>query len=259
MAELTVTKTCTKCRFEKPIDDFSKNRKSPDGFCCKCKDCDKLYYEANRGDRKLWQKQYRKDNKPYLRAWHREYSLTHKDVISKYQKEHKDEIALKGKEYRQAHREEIRIRNKLYRETHKEDIRQYLIDNKEKTKLRCKQYYENNKEEKRAYSKRYQQTQSGKESSRRRYAKRRALKANARYESFDPKDVLARDGYICQLCGKETRPDWNRYHPLHPEVDHIVPLSKGGDHTRQNTQCLCRLCNGTKNNTGSGDQLRMFG
>lgn len=28
--------------------------------------------------------------------------------------------------------------------------------------------------------------------------------------------------------------------------DHIQPLSKGGKHTRINTACACRRCNGTK-------------
>ncbi|MBU2249718.1 MAG: HNH endonuclease, partial [Gammaproteobacteria bacterium] len=66
--------------------------------------------------------------------------------------------------------------------------------------------------------------------------------------------------YICQLCGVKTRPDIkNQYHPKRPELDHIVPLSLGGEHTKQNTQCLCRQCNMTKNNTGVGDQLRLFG
>jgi 5-methylcytosine-specific restriction endonuclease McrA len=31
-----------------------------------------------------------------------------------------------------------------------------------------------------------------------------------------------------------------------PELDHIVPVSRGGLHTYENTQCLCRSCNGWK-------------
>ena len=33
-----------------------------------------------------------------------------------------------------------------------------------------------------------------------------------------------------------------------PELDHIVPLSRGGDHVRANVRLLCRLCNRLKGN-----------
>lgn len=35
------SKTCTKCGEEKPLEEFSKNRKSKDGLRCRCKDCEK--------------------------------------------------------------------------------------------------------------------------------------------------------------------------------------------------------------------------
>jgi endogenous inhibitor of DNA gyrase (YacG/DUF329 family) len=41
-----------------------------------------------------------------------------------------------------------------------------------------------------------------------------------------------------------------------PELDHIIPLSLGGTHTKSNTQLLCRKCNRIKGATSSG-QLRM--
>jgi len=43
-----------------------------------------------------------------------------------------------------------------------------------------------------------------------------------------------------------------------PELDHIVPMSKGGAHSYMNTQCLCRACNGAKSNEVIG-QLRLVG
>lgn len=72
--------------------------------------------------------------------------------------------------------------------------------------------------------------------------------------------VFERDGYICQSCGKKTRPDFkNQFHSLYPNLDHIIPLSKGGAHTKLNTQCLCRLCNLEKGASIMNAQLRMFG
>lgn len=63
-------------------------------------------------------------------------------------------------------------------------------------------------------------------------------------ERFSPLTVLARDKWRCQLCGKKT-PQFKRGTLDHnaPELDHIVPLSLGGQHTMSNTQCACRACN----------------
>ena len=122
-----------------------------------------------------------------------------------------------------------------------------------------KKWYEANPEKIAARHKKYSQTEAGKASIKKNRQKRRALKIGADCENFNPVEVLERDGYRCQACGKKTRPDFNQWHPLYPHLDHIVPLSKGGEHTKQNTQCLCRECNLTKHNTGNGDQLRMFG
>jgi hypothetical protein len=70
----------------------------------------------------------------------------------------------------------------------------------------------------------------------------------ARYgERFDPFDVFERDGWRCAICGIDTpRALRGSIAPAAPELDHIVPLACGGEHTRANTQCACRACNGAK-------------
>ena len=69
-----------------------------------------------------------------------------------------------------------------------------------------------------------------------------------------------RDLMECQHCGKKTRPDFkNVHHPLYPNLDHILPLVKGGEHTKRNTQCLCHRCNLVKGMNEIGEQIRMFG
>lgn len=76
-------------------------------------------------------------------------------------------------------------------------------------------------------------------------------------ERFDPIEILSRDGWRCHICGcltpKRLR---GTYHDRAPEVDHIVPLSLGGSHTRINTACSCRKCNHSKGATIKG-QLRL--
>ncbi len=57
-------------------------------------------------------------------------------------------------------------------------------------------------------------------------------------------DVLYRAGFRCQACGvtaKEAR----------LEIDHKIPIAKGGLSTLRNLQVLCRSCN-----RGKGAKLR---
>lgn len=58
--------------------------------------------------------------------------------------------------------------------------------------------------------------------------------------------IFARDKWKCQHCGIRCRLDAGPNSPEYPELDHVVPLAKGGLHTPENCQCLCRKCNGEK-------------
>jgi len=72
----------------------------------------------------------------------------------------------------------------------------------------------------------------------------RARRYGVERRSVNRLAVLSRDGWRCQSCGCDTPQALNgTYHDNAPEMDHIVPLSRGGGHTEQNTQCLCRVCN----------------
>lgn len=54
--------------------------------------------------------------------------------------------------------------------------------------------------------------------------------------------ILNRDNYTCQKCGNSTFKEPN----LLLEIDHKVPLSKGGMTTENNLQVLCWRCNRSK-------------
>lgn len=78
-------------------------------------------------------------------------------------------------------------------------------------------------------------------------ARRRAIERDPNAERVDPIKVFTRDHWKCQLCGRKTpRSLRGKHEPASPELDHIVPLSRGGPHTYANTQCACRECNGNK-------------
>ncbi len=88
--------------------------------------------------------------------------------------------------------------------------------------------------------------------------KRRARIAAVLIETFDNREVLERDGWRCQICGRKLRKAAKYPHPQAATVDHIIPLALGGEHSLRNVQCACRQCNGVKSATVGGSQLRMF-
>jgi 5-methylcytosine-specific restriction endonuclease McrA len=66
-------------------------------------------------------------------------------------------------------------------------------------------------------------------------------------DPVDPFVVFKRDGWKCKFCGVDTPRGLRGKHlPNSPELDHVIPLSKGGAHTYENTQLLCRGCNNFK-------------
>jgi hypothetical protein len=51
--------------------------------------------------------------------------------------------------------------------------------------------------------------------------------------------VLARDGYICQICGEPVLLE-------ELSLDHVYPKSRGGAHTKENLRVVHRRCNSRK-------------
>lgn len=51
----------------------------------------------------------------------------------------------------------------------------------------------------------------------------------------------------CPLCHRILH--WDTYQqPLSPEVDHIIPVSRGGTDDETNLRVICRHCNGSRGN-----------
>lgn len=116
-----MSKVCTKCKIEKPLEEFHKCSKNKStGRQSKCKTCRAEYNQKNKERRKQYDKIYREVNKERL-----------KEV---------------KKQYREANKEKIAAKDKKYREANKEKIKQYRIDNKEHITKKTKEYRQKNKE-----------------------------------------------------------------------------------------------------------------
>jgi hypothetical protein len=92
--------------------------------------------------------------------------------------------------------------------------------------------------------------------------RQRARHHGVRYEPVPVKLIYERDNYTCQICSKKCLPKammhkkTGKIHPRSPSIDHIVAMSRGGDHVESNLQTACFLCNSLKSNKG-GWQMRL--
>ncbi|MFD7185500.1 HNH endonuclease [Streptomyces sp. NPDC059904] len=76
--------------------------------------------------------------------------------------------------------------------------------------------------------------------------RRRAAKRGGKSEPYTLAEIALRDGFNCGLCSKSVPMAVKVPEPLAPTIDHIVPISKGGDDTRVNVQLAHFVCNSRK-------------
>lgn len=96
--------------------------------------------------------------------------------------------------------------------------RKYRAKDRERSNAEKKKWRDENKEKMRVY-----------------WANRRARKRAAYVESVNVEWLKLRDSHYCGICGLTVYEDFS--------IDHIVPLSKGGKHSYENTQLTHLICN----------------
>lgn len=78
--------------------------------------------------------------------------------------------------------------------------------------------------------------------------KRRARLRNNEYEPFDRNEIFDRDSWVCGLCDEAIDPSLTWPAPGSVSLDHVIPVSLGGPHTRDNVQAAHLGCNVIKGN-----------
>ena len=69
-----------------------------------------------------------------------------------------------------------------------------------------------------------------------RYAELKLKSKRPKISETDRWEVMERDNFECQICGERR----------FLQIDHIMPLAKGGSHHIDNFQTLCKKCNMAK-------------
>lgn len=115
----------------------------------------------------------------------------------------------------------------------------YWEKNKEVRKNIASRCYEKNKERYKEQRIKYLQTDKGIEMYKKQTQTRYALRKNAFVEKVNPMDVYAEQNGICYICN-------NKFNFKEMELDHVVPLAKGGLHQKTNCKMACTRCNRSK-------------
>lgn len=220
-------KICTRCGKWKEIEEYSKSTR--DGYKSQCKECDNLAskqrYQKNKEKYAQKRKQYYYSNKEKIIEQQKQYVKANEEYYSEYNKQYAQDNSDKLKEYRRQYRKDNIEHIKEYQGMYKKD-------NAEIIKIKNHKYF---------------QSEKGKANSYRAYMKRRSYKMKVKFSPHQRKDILERDDYTCQCCGIKVH-DEKVNNETKAHIDHIIPISRGGDSEPSNLQVLCRTCNLRKGN-----------
>ena len=152
------------------------------------------------------------------------------------------------------HADPVRYAQKLARN------RTYWPKVKERHKEWMRAYRERfTPEQWREMCRRWRSTPAGRRAAEEGNRRRLALKRGVTHERYTTTEIAERDGWCCGICHRRISKHRAHPHPESASIDHIVPLSLGGDDTRRNVQVAHLACNVRKSNRGTGDQMRLIG
>lgn len=125
-------KTCSKCRVEKPRDQFSRKTRNRDGLSDTCKECNAAYLRAwaaaNRDRKRQMDRDYAAANREQARARARAWAAANRErkrqTDRNYAAANQERISEQSATYREKNKDRIRQNKARYAEENKEAIRQ---------------------------------------------------------------------------------------------------------------------------------------
>jgi len=247
-----LTKICTGCGRVLGIDKFNTQKGVKSGLRSHCKKCNKevgdKYKEKNKDKIAIYRKKYKTENKEKIQEHDKQYYLENKEKIKESQdkylnkSETKEKIAIYKKKYKEENLEKIQIYQKKYLTENKDKLlinrKRYKIENKDKILEKSKRYREDNVEKIKESSRKFSKNNKDKVNiqTNKRRARKRLLPSTFTLEQWEQCKIYFDNK--CSYCGEEL--------PL--EMEHLIPLTKGGGYVKGNIICSCRSCNASKGN-----------
>lgn len=122
-------KICLKCKIEKELNLFTKDKNRKDGlnpYCIPCrKEQKRNYYLMNRKNILTKCKEYREENRDIVREKARRYYKENPQIIKETKRreylKNKERYKIESKKRQIAKKEEIALYQKQYRQTHREE------------------------------------------------------------------------------------------------------------------------------------------
>ena len=176
--------------------------------------------------------------------------MTNKEWMARYRKTEKGKIANSKacKKWRENHPDYIPAYKKECKND-PEKIREYNKKYREKNCEKVKEYRKNNREKQNECNRKYYKTEKGKAANQRNHTTRR-IKMKEIINTLTAKeweDILEKYNYRCFYCGVEFNCENS------PTRDHVIPISKDGNNTKDNIVPACQSCNSRKgDNTNIG-------
>lgn len=212
-------KRCSKCGEEFPAtpDYFSRHGK---GLRPECKVCQKARnaarYQAKRDAILEQNKRWREENPEKQREIGRQWRAKNPDSVKAAQQRHRqstrDKSAAYARQWRAANREHCRSYEREYRGENREKIREQQAKARAENRLRFRSY------------------------NAKRYAMQ--LAAGGTYCAADIERLYAEQDGLCRWCSEPLSDGF--------EVDHVIPLSRGGSNSPENLAVTCMSCNRRK-------------
>lgn len=186
------------------------------------------------------------------------------DYLKKYREKHSEIISLQKKEWYKNNIDRLKEKNrqnyKANKQAYIDRARVWEAENKEKSKqskqnwcLNNKDYLKNWKKSNPEWEKKWrlQNAEKIRYYSRQSRIKRRLMLKNVPSENYTLEQIYIRDEGMCKLCFTTVNINAEKL-ANRPSIDHVIPLSKGGNDTLKNIQLAHFGCNSKKGNRHEG-------
>jgi len=195
-------------------------------------------------DKKRYNKQWLLKNPEYKKEYRKQWAKNNPQYRKIYYEINRERILERQKQWLKNNPEKVKEMiarsNKKWREVAKK----WREDNKEYLKKYKKEYRKNNRDGINAYRRLYMKTDIGKAIHQRDKIERKTIFKDIinTLTHIEWLNILEEFNYKCAYCGCEFTGE------KQPAKDHIIPISKGGNNTRENIVPSCQSCNSSKGN-----------